>query len=106
MTERMIPLSDQEQDRVFCEICGLHEDDHPKPPPPGPPDVPPRHYDGVWRQPHAFTPSRFSLSELLDERDAQIKLWRARAYKAERKLDQARRFLASDPSTPKENPNE
>lgn len=76
----------------FCVICGVFRDDHPSPIP-GPPDPPPERYEGVWRSAHAFSPSDFTLAELLDERDGQIHLWRKRAYTAERKLQSIKKVV-------------
>lgn len=72
----------------FCEICGVLKADHPKLPP-GPPPNP--HEDDL-RNPgfHDFVSSKFTIAELLDERDAQINLWQRRAYEAERKLEAVR----------------
>jgi hypothetical protein len=78
-------------EKPFCEICGLFEIEHPVPKP-GPPQPPPldRPEGEVWRPPHEFTPSRFTLPELLDERDAQIHHWRRRTYKLHHRLNAVR----------------
>jgi hypothetical protein len=77
----------------FCVICGVPRGDHPAAPPPGPPDPPPQHHEGVWRPRHAFKPSELTFAEVLEERDAQIKHWRSRAYAAERRIRAAREAL-------------
>lgn len=76
-------------ERHFCEVCGLFEDEHPEPRP-GPPMPPPPRRAGdesFYRMPHEFKPSRFTLPELLDERDAQIDFWRRRTYKLHHRLN-------------------
>lgn len=91
----------------FCAICGVWQSEHPPDPPPGPPDPPPTRGLGEseadfnlrrssWRPSHAFKPSEESFAELLDERDAQIKLWTRRALRAERCLAEIHRRSAPE----------